>query len=226
MSEQPLAHGHAGVGVKNQVLQKAYLLLAFSFIPCGIGAEVAAKFNPMAALGGGWVGTIAFFAIFYGLIFAIEKNRYSTAGIVLLQVFTFGMGMMLGPILGMLLGSAAGTQIVVTAAVMTVAVFLAMTIAAHKVKADTNALGRFLLIGAIVLMIGVVANLFFKIPAVSLAISALFVLFSSLMIMWQTKMVIEGGETSYISAALTIFISIYNLFTSLLRLLMALTGND
>ena len=109
---------------------------------------------------------------------------------------------------------------------MTVAVFFAMTIAAHKVKADTNALGRFLLIGAIVLMIGVVANLFFKIPAVSLAISALFVLFSSLMIMWQTKMVIEGGETSYISAALTIFISIYNLFTSLLRLLMALTGND
>jgi modulator of FtsH protease len=226
MSEQPLAHGHAGVGVKNQVLQKAYLLLAFSFIPCGIGAVVGAKFNPMAMLGGGWVGIIAFFAIFYGLIFAIEKNRYSTAGIVLLQVFTFGMGMMLGPILGMLLGSAAGTQIVVTAAVMTVAVFFAMTIAAHKVKADTNALGRFLLIGAIVLMIGVVANLFFKIPAVSLAISALFVLFSSLMIMWQTKMVIEGGETSYISAALTIFISIYNLFTSLLRLLMAFTGND
>ena len=101
-----------------------------------------------------------------------------------------------------------------------------LTIAAHKVKADTNALGRFLLIGAIVLMVGVVANLFFKIPAVSLAISAMFVLFSSLMIMWQTKMVIEGGETSYISAALTIFISIYNLFTSLLRLLMALTGND
>ena len=102
MSEQPLAHGHAGVGVKNQVLQKAYLLLSFSFIPCGIGALVGAKFNPMAVLGGGWVGIIAFFAFFYGLIFAIEKNRYSTAGIVLLQVFTFGMGMMLGPILGML----------------------------------------------------------------------------------------------------------------------------
>ena len=226
MSKQPLAHGHTGVSVQNQVLRKAYLLLAFSFIPCGIGAFVGSNINPMAMLGGGWVGIIAFFAIFYGLIFAIEKNRYSNVGIVLLQVFTFGMGMMLGPILGMLLGSAAGTQIVVTAAVMTVAVFFAMTIAAHKVKADTNALGRFLLIGAIVLMIGVVANLFFKIPAVSLAISALFVLFSSLMIMWQTKMVIEGGETSYISAALTIFISIYNLFTSLLRLLMALTGND
>ena len=161
MSEQPLAHGHTGVSVQNQVLRKAYLLLAFSFIPCGIGAFVGSNINPMAMLGGGWVGIIAFFAIFYGLIFAIEKNRYSNVGIVLLQVFTFGMGMMLGPILGMLLGSAAGTQIVVTAAVMTVAVFFAMTIAAHKVKADTNALGRFLFIGAIVLMIGVVAESYF-----------------------------------------------------------------
>ena len=226
MSQQPIIHDHLGVNTQNQVLRKAYLLLAFSFIPCGIGAMVGANINPMAMVGGGWVGLIVFFAAFYGLVFAIEKNRYNTMGIVLLQVFTFFMGMMLGPILGMLLGSAAGTQIVVTAAVMTVAVFLAMTVAAHKIKADTNAMGRFLVVGAIVLMVGVVANLFFKVPAVALAISALFVLFSSLMIMWQTKMVIEGGESSYISAALTIFISIYNLFTSLLRLLMAFTGND
>lgn len=226
MSNQPITHSPASVGTQNQVLRKAYLLLACSFIPCGIGAMVGANINPMSFLGTGWVGPIVFLVFFYGLVFAIEKNRYNTLGIVLLQVLTFVMGMILGPILGMLLGSAAGTQIVVTAAVMTVAVFLTMTIAAHKVKANTNALGRFLFTGAIVLMIGVVANIFLNIPALSLAISGLFVLFSSLMIMWQTKMVIEGGETSYISAALTIFISIYNLFTSLLRLLMALTGND
>ena len=226
MSEQQIIHGQSGISTQNQVLRKAYLLLAVSFIPCAIGAVVGANFNPMAMMGRGWMGIIAFFALFYGMVFLIEKNRYNKVGIGLLQVFTFFMGMMLGPVLGILLGSAAGTQIVLAASVMTAAVFFAMTIAAHKVKADTNAMGRFLLVGAVVLMVGVVANLFFKIPAVALAISALFVIFSSLMIMWQTKMVIEGGETSYISAALTIFISIYNIFTSLLRLLLAFTGND
>ena len=69
MSEQPLAHGHTGVSVQNQVLRKAYLLLAFSFIPCGIGAFVGSNINPMAMLGGGWVGIIAFFAIFLWLDF-------------------------------------------------------------------------------------------------------------------------------------------------------------
>lgn len=214
------------ISSQKSVLSKAYLVLAVSFIPCAFGALAGAVINPMALLGGGWMGIILFFAFFYGMVFLIEKNRYNKIGIGLLQVFTFAMGMMIGPVLGMLLGSAAGTQIVFSAAIMTVAVFAAMTFAAHKSKADTAAMGRFLLVGAVVLMTAVIANLFFKIPAVSLAISAVFVVFSSLMIMWQTKAVIEGGETSYISAALTIFISLYNIFSSLLRLLMAFTGND
>ena len=226
MSEQPLAHGHAGVGTQNQVLRKAYLLLAVSFIPCGIGAFVGSNINPMAMLGGGWVGIIAFFAIFYGLIFAIEKNRYSNVGVALLMVFTFGMGFMLGPILQYSAGFANGTKLVAMAAAMTAGVFLVMAAAARRTKADMNALGRFLMVGAVVLMVGVVANLFLHIPALSLTIAAGFVIFSSLLIMWQIKTVIEGGEDSHISAALTIFISIYNIFSSLLRILLAFAGDD
>ena len=91
---------------------------------------------------------------------------------------------------------------------------------------NTQGLGRFLTIGVIVLMIAVVANLFLQLPALSLTIAAGFVIFSSLMIMWQTRAVIEGGETSHISAALTIFISIYNLFSSLLQSLLSFAGGD
>ena len=226
MNDPLIQTPNSTVSLQKSVLSKAYMLLAVSFVPCAAGAWLGAYINPMALIGGGWMGILIFFAFFYGMIFIIEKNRHNFLGAALLQVFTFAMGMMLGPILGMLLGSAAGTQIVLTAATMTAAVFAVMTIAAHKSKADTAAMGRFLLVGAVVLMTAVVANLFFKIPAVSLAISAVFVVFSSLMIMWQTKAVIEGGETSYISAALTIFISIYNIFSNLLHLLLALTGND
>ena len=108
MSEQPLAHGHAGVGVKNQVLQKAYLLLAFSFIPCGIGAVVGAKFNPMAVLGGGWVGIIAFFAIFSDLgigpavIQHKDLDRHDLGGIFSLSVWS-------GAVMALLFFAAAGT---------------------------------------------------------------------------------------------------------------------
>ncbi|MGL6071536.1 Bax inhibitor-1 family protein, partial [Craterilacuibacter sp.] len=91
-------------------------------------------------------------------------------------------------------------------------------------KRDISGLGRFLTVGAVVLMVAMVANIFLRIPAMQLTISAAFALFSSLMILWQVKSIVDGGETNYISAALTIYISVYNLFTSLLHLLMAFGG--
>lgn len=89
-----------------------------------------------------------------------------------------------------------------------------------------NELARFLTVGAVILMVAMVANLFLSIPALALTISAGFVLFSSLMIMWQVRTVIDGGEDSHISAALTIFISLYNIFSSLLHILLSLNGDD
>ena len=166
------------------------------------------------------------FAFFYGMCFAIEKNRYSQTGVVLLMVFTFGMGVFLGPLLSVAQMFSNGGQLIAVAAAMTAGVFFTMAALARRANINTNALGRFLAVGGVVLMIGVVANLFLQMPVVSLTISGVFVVFSSLVIMWQVRTVLEGGEDSHISAALTIFISIYNIFSSLLRLLLAFAGED
>lgn len=217
---------NVGETSQNVVLQKTYNLLALSFLPCAAGAFTGLVFNPFAAIGSHWVVIGVFFAFFYGMTFAIEKNRYSNTGVALLMVFTFGMGIMLAPLLGRAIGHSNGSSLIGIAALMTAAVFFTMAALARNTNINTNALGKFLMTGAIILIIAVVANLFLQIPVLSLTISGVFVLFSSLMIMWQVRMVIEGGEDSHISAALSIFISLYNLFSSLLQLLLAFAGND
>ena len=181
---------------KNTVLQKTYRLLGFSFIPAA------------------------------GMIHFIEKNRYSNTGVTLLMVFTFGMGVLISPVLQYALNIADGAKIVGIAAAMTAAVFLTMSVLARRSRLNMNELARFLTVGAVILMVAMVANLFLSIPALALTISAGFVLFSSLMIMWQVRTVIDGGEDSHISAALTIFISLYNIFSSLLHILLSLNGDD
>ncbi|HFC6731379.1 TPA: Bax inhibitor-1 family protein [Neisseria meningitidis] len=213
---------------KNTVLQKTYRLLGFSFIPASAGAALAANagFNFYAAFGSRWIGFAVVLAFFYGMIHFIEKNRYSNTGVTLLMIFTFGMGVLIGPVLQYALHIADGTKIVGIAAAMTAAVFLTMSALARRTRLDMNALGRFLTVGAVILMVAVVANLFLGIPALALTISAGFVLFSSLMIMWQVRTVIDGGEDSHISAALTLFISLYNIFSSLLNILLSLNGED
>ena len=225
---EPVQHysNDAQLAHQEVLLQKTYSLLAWSFLPAVAGALVSMVFNPLAMVGNYWIAVGAMFAFFYGMCFAIEKNRYNKTGVTLLMVFTFGMGLMLSPLLQYSANFSNGGGLVATAALMTAGIFFSMTTLARRLNFNTNALGRSLSMGVIVLMIGVVANLFFKIPALSLALSAVFVIVSSLIIMWQVRTVIEGGETSHISAALTIFISIYNIFSSLLRLLLAFAGSD
>lgn len=225
---EPVQHysNDAQLAHQEVLLQKTYSLLAWSFLPAAAGALVSMVFNPLAMVGNYWVAVGAMFAFFYGMCFAIEKNRYSQTGVVLLMVFTFGMGVFLGPLLSVALTFANGGQLIAVAAAMTAGVFFTMAALARRANINTNALGRFLAVGGVVLMIGVVANLFLQMPVVSLTISGVFVVFSSLVIMWQVRTVLEGGEDSHISAALTIFISIYNIFSSLLRLLLAFAGED
>lgn len=217
-----------GSVAKNTVLQKTYRLLGLSFIPAIAGAFFSAKtgFNIFAMFGSYWVALAAFFGFFYGMTFLIEKNRCSNVGVALLMIFTFGMGLAISPMLQYTLAINNGAQIVGTAAAMTAGVFFTMSAMARRTTMNMNKLGSFLGAGAIVLMIAVVANIFLNIPALSLTIAAGFVVFSSLMIMWQVRTVIDGGEDSHISAALTIFISIYNIFSSLLRILISLSGDD
>ena len=228
MRNEPGQHysNDAQLAHQEVLLQKTYSLLAWSFLPAAAGALVSMVFNPLAMVGNYWIAVGAMFAFFYGMCFAIEKNRYSQTGVVLLMVFTFGMGVFLGPLLSVAQMFSNGGQLIAVAAAMTAGVFFTMAALARRANINTNALGRFLAVGGVVLMIGVVANLFLQMPVVSLTISGVFVVFSSLVIMWQVRTVLEGGEDSHISAALTIFISIYNIFSSLLRLLLAFAGED
>ncbi len=230
MNQSPNTHDYTQLGhrttAQDVVLRKTYGLLGLAFLPCIAGAFLGSQFNFAFMAGNFWISIIAFFAFFYGMCFAIEKNRYSNVGVALLMVFTFGLGFMLGPILQYSASFANGGKLVALAAAMTAGVFLVMAAVAKRTNIDMNALGRFLMVGGVVLMVGVVANLFLQLPVLSLTIAAGFVVFSSLMIMWQIRTVIDGGEDSHISAALTIFISVYNLFSSLLRILLALAGED
>ena len=218
----------AGAVQKNTVLRKTYGLLGLSFIPCAAGAFLSSQmgFNLYAMFGNRWLAFGVLLAFFYGMCFLIEKNRYSNTGAALLMVFTFGMGALISPLLQYSLSLANGPQIVGIAAAMTAAVFFTMSAMARRTKMDMGALGRFLVVGVVVLMVGVVANMFLQIPALALTISAGFVIFSSLLIMFQIRTVIDGGETSHISAALTIFISLYNIFSSLLHIITALAGEE
>ncbi|MDK4529305.1 Bax inhibitor-1 family protein [Kingella kingae] len=215
-----------GQSQQEVLLQKTYGLLAWSFLPTAAGAFLSMAVNPLTMLGNQWIMIGMMFAFFYGMCFLIEKNRYNQTGVVLLMVFTFGMGVLLGPLLTYSGMFANGAKLVGVAAAMTAGIFFTMSALARRGNFNTNALGRFLAMGGIVLMIAVVANLFLQMPVLSLTISGVFVVFSSLMIMWQIRNVLEGGEDSHISAALTIYISLYNLFTSLLRLLLSFAGED
>lgn len=221
-------YAHTGTQVSSQeaLLQKTYGLLALSFLPAAAGAVVSMLFNPLMMVGNRWLALGIMLVFFYGMCFAIAKNRYSQTGVVLLMIFTFGMGIFLGPLLQYSTMFSNGSQLVAVAAMMTAGVFFTMAALARKLNINTHALGKFLGMGVVVIMIGVVANIFLQLPVLSLTLAGAFVIFSSLMMMWQIRMVIEGGEDSYISAALTIFISIYNLFSSLLQLLLSFAGED
>jgi modulator of FtsH protease len=226
-STQPAAPGQSSALAiqQNRVLRNTYFLLALSLIPTAIGAVIGTNLdlsflrsNPMLAFFGIMI-------VFYGWIFAIEKNRNSGLGVGLLLGFTLFMGLLLGPLFQQVLGFRNGATLIAMAAGGTAAVFFAMAAIATTTKRDLSGMGKFLMVGAIVLMLAVVANVFFQNMMVHLTIVSLFVLFSTLVILWQINSIVRGGETNYVSATLTLYVSIYNLFTSLLQLLGIFGGS-
>ena len=218
----------SAVSPQEELLQKTYGLLAWSFVPCAAGAFVGMMYGMrmFRALGSPIAMFVATMAFFYGMCFLIEKNRHSQMGVNLLMVFTFGMGVMMGPLLNASGQFVNGGKLVAIAALMTAGGFFTMSALARRGNFNNNALGGFLNMGVVVLLIGVVANFFFALPWLTLTLSAMFVIVSALMIMWQVRNILDGGEDSHVSAALTIFISIYNLFSSILRLLLAFAGEE
>ena len=211
---------------QRKVLRNTYMLLALTLVPTAIGAALGANLDLSFMRSSPIVSLIAVLAIFYGWIWAIEKNRDSAAGVGLLLGFTLFLGVLLGPLLQKVLGMRDGAQLVTMAAAGTTVVFFVMAGIATTTKRDLSGLGNFLTIGAVVLMLAVLANAFFASAAAHLAIVAAFVLFSSLVILWQVNQIVRGGETNYISATLSLYIAAYNLFSSLLQLLGIGGNND
>jgi modulator of FtsH protease len=204
---------------QHRVLRNTYLLLAITLIPTAIGATIGANLNLSFLRSNPIVSFFVILAVFYGWIWAIERNRDSAVGVGLLLGFTLFLGLLLGPLLQTVLGFRNGAQLVTLAAGGTAAVFFGLSALASSTTRDFSRLGNFLLVGAIVIMLAVIANVFFASPVLHLVILSAFVLFSSLIILWQINSIVRGGETNYVSATLTLYVAIYNLFSSLLQLL-------
>jgi len=162
--------------------------------------------------------------VMIGALFAVTALRNSAWGVPALFGFTFIAGLMLAPILTVAGGFRNGAQLVGLAGGMTAAIFFAMAAIATVTKRDFSFLGKFLFVGLILLIVASLANLFFQIPALSLTISAVAVLIFSVYLLHDVSNIVRGGETNYITATLNLFLDVYNIFISLLNLLLAFSG--
>lgn len=218
--------GAGGIALEQQrVLRNTYLLLAVSLIPTAIGAAIGTNLNLSFLRASPIISFFVILAVFYGWIFAIERNKNSSLGLVLLLGFTLFMGLLLGPLFQSVLGFKNGAQLIMMAAGGTAAIFFGLAGVAATTKRDFSFLSKFLMVGFFVIMLAVIANVFFASPVVHLAILGMFILFSSAAILFQVNAIVRGGETNYISATLTLYVSIYNLFTSLLQIFGFLGGD-
>ena len=210
---------------QHRVLRNTYWLLALSLIPTIIGAAIGTNLDLGFMRTNPILSSFAVLAIFYGWIFAIERNRNSSLGVGLLLGFTLFMGLLLGPLFQFVLGLNNGIQLVMMAAGGTAAVFFGLAGLASSTTRDFGFLAKFLFVGFIVIMLAVVANVFFQSPVVYLALLGMFILFSSAVILFQVNAIVRGGETNYVSATLTLYVSIWNIFSSLLQLLGIFGGS-
>ena len=203
---------------RNRVLRNTYWLLALSMVPTVLGAWVGVSTGIMNTMGAG-MSAIVFLAGAFGFIFAIEKTKNSSSGVAVLLAFTFFMGLMLARMLAVVLGFKNGTTLVMTAFGGTAAVFMAMASLASVVKRDLSGMSKFLFVGAILLLIAGVVNIFMQSTAMMATISVIAIGLFSAFMLYDIKRVIDGGETNYISATVAIYLDIFNVFQSLLALL-------
>ena len=209
----------------NKVLRNTYALLGVSLFPTVIGALMGMSMSWGFAASSPILFMIMTLGGIFGMFFLIQKNKNSSLGVVFLLGLTFLLGLMLGPILQVAFSLSNGGQIVSLAAGGTGAIFLVLAGIAQTSKRDFSFMGKFLMIGLIMLILASLANMFFQVPAASLAISAIAVMIFSGFILYDVNRIVRGGETNYIMATLALYMNIYNLFVNLLHLLMALMGN-
>jgi modulator of FtsH protease len=210
---------------RNKVLRNTYWLLALSMIPTVLGAWLGVATGITRGLSGG-LGLIVFLGGAFGFIFAIQKTKDSAAGVPVLLAFTFFMGLMLSRLIAMVLGFKNGSGLVMTAFGGTAAVFFVMATLSSVIKRDLSGMGRWLFVGALVIMFGAIINVFVGSSAGMLVISTLAIGVFSLYMLYDLKQIIDGGETNYINATLALYLDIFNVFQSLLALLGLTAGDD
>ncbi|GAB4120023.1 MAG: Bax inhibitor-1/YccA family protein [Sideroxydans sp.] len=211
-------------GEQNKVLRNTYLMLALTMIPTIVGAFVGTSINLAFMAQSPIISSLLMFGVMLGLLFAVAALRNSVWGIAALLGFTFVAGVFLGPILQVALHLKNGAQLIGMAAGGTGLIFFSLATLATVTRKDFSFMGKFLFIGLILLIIASLANLFFQVPALSLTLSAIAVLIFSAYILFDVSRIVHGGETNYVMATLSIYMSLYNLFVNLLQLLMAFAG--
>jgi len=208
-----------------RVLRNTYWLLALSMLPTIAGAYAGLQLNFVSFfVAAPIMAPLLMLGVMIGALFGVTALRNSAWGVPALFAFTFIAGLMLTPILTVALGLRNGGQIIGLAGGLTAAIFFAMAGIATVTKKDFSFMGKFLFVGVILLLVASVANLFFQVPALQLTIASIAVFIFSLYILFDVSRIVNGGETNYITATLSIFLDIYNIFISLLQILMALTG--
>lgn len=203
---------------RNRVLRNTYWLLALSMVPTVLGAWVGLSTGIARAMTPG-IALMVFLGGAFGLMFAIEKTKNSAAGVPLLLAFTFFMGLMLSRLLGAVLGLANGSSLIMVAFAGTGAVFFGMAALSTVIKRDLSTLGKWLFVGAVMVFVAMIANFFIQSSALMLTLMVLAIGIFTAFILYDLKRVRDGEETNYITATLGIYLSLYNVFQSLLALL-------
>ena len=229
---QPLQTGYTGyvgevtsVEQRNRVLRNTYWLLALSMVPTVLGAWIGVTTGITRAMGPG-MSAIVFLGGAFGFMFAIEKTKNSASGVPVLLGFTFFMGLMLSRLIGVVLGMNNGAGLIMTAFTGTGVIFLGMASLSSIIKRDLSSMGKFLFIGVIMLIVAGLANIFIQSSALMITISVIAIGIFSAFILHDLKRVKDGEETNYISATLGVYLSLYNVFQSLLSILGIAGGND
>ena len=208
---------------RNRVLRNTYWLLALSMVPTVLGAWLGVVTGLSRAMSGG-VGLVVFLVGAFGFMYAIQKTKDTSKGVPVLLAFTFFMGIMLSRMIAMVLGFKNGAELIMTAFGGTAGVFFLMASLSTVIKRDLSSMGKWLFVGAMVLMVGSIINVFVGSSAGMMAISMLAIGIFSAYMLYDIKQIIYGGETNYISATLALYMDIMNVFQGLLALLGIMGG--
>jgi FtsH-binding integral membrane protein len=211
--------------VQNRVLRNTYMMLSLTMIPTIIGAYMGMSINFSFMAQHPIMAMVGMLAVMFGMFMGIQANRNNALGIGLLLATTGLFGLMLGPVLQAALHFSNGAQLIAMAAGGTGAIFFTLATIATVTKKDFSFMGKFLMVGLVMLILASLANMFFQVPVAALAISAISIMIFSGYILYDISQIVHGGETNYVMATLAIYLDIYNIFVNLLNLLMALAGN-